>query len=228
MKIAVVGTGIVGKVIAGKLNSLGHDVVMGTRDPSATLARSEPGMYGDPPVAAWIAENPGVRLATYAQAAQHAELVINATSGHGAMPALTAAGAQNLAGKVLIDISNPLDFSKGMPPTLFVCNEDSLGERIQRAFPATKVVKTLNTVNAMVMVDPARTGGGEHTMFVCGDDPAARATVTGFLKEQFGWRDVIDLGGIGNARGTEMLLPLWVRVWMATGDGTFGFRVVRS
>lgn len=228
MKIAVLGTGVVGKVIAAKLSSLGHDVVVGTRDPAATIARSEPGPYGDPPFAAWLGQNPGVRVDTFAAAAAHAEMVVNATSGRGALEALALAGAERLDGKVLVDISNPLDFSKGMPPTLSVCNDDSLGEQIQRAFPGARVVKTLNTVNAWIMVDPRSLASGDHTMFVCGNDAGAKAQVVSLLREGFGWSDVLDLGDISNARGTEMLLPLWVRIYGATQNPMFSIKVVRG
>jgi 8-hydroxy-5-deazaflavin:NADPH oxidoreductase len=226
MRIAVLGTGVVGQTVAGKLASLGHEVALGTRDPAATLARTEPGAFGNPSFADWSRANPAVRVATFADAASGAELVVNASAGAASLQVLAQAGAENLDGKILVDISNPLDFSQGMPPRLTVCNDDSLGEQIQRAYPGAKVVKTLNTVNAFLMVDPRQLADGEHTMFVCGDDPEAKAQVTGLL-EAFGWKDVIDLGGISMARGTEMMLPLWVRIWGATQNPMFSFRVVR-
>src|SRR6185503_11529353 len=154
MNIAVLGTGIVAKTIAGKLDALGHTVKLGTRDVKATLARSEPDMAGGPPLRTWLESHPKVTLVTHAEAAAHGEIVVNALSGQGAVAGLQTAGADNLRGKILIDISNPLDFSKGMPPSLSVVNTDSLGEQIQRAFPDTRVVKTLNIVNAFLMVDP--------------------------------------------------------------------------
>jgi predicted dinucleotide-binding enzyme len=227
MKIAVLGTGVVGKTMAGKLSSLGHEVVLGTRDPAATLQRSEPGMFGDPPVSAWLADYPSVKVATFTEAAAGAELVLNATSGQATLAALEAAGADNLEGKVLMDLANPLDFSQGMPPRLTVCNDDSLGEQVQRAFPGARVVKTLNTVTAALMVDPGALREGRHTMFVSGNDAGAKATVTNLLTEGFGWRDVLDLGDISTARGTEMVLPLWTRIYGATGNPIFAFEVVR-
>lgn len=227
MKIGILGTGVVAKTLAGKLVSLGHDLVLGTRDPVASRARTAPGAFGDPPLSTFLDQNPNVRLATFAEAAAHGELLLNATSGQGALEALALAGAANLAGKVLVDISNPLDFSRGFPPSLSVCNDDSLGERIQRAYPEVRVVKSLNTVNAWLMVDPGMLAGGDHTMFVCGDDAEAKATVTRFLKEQLGWRDVIDLGGIATARGTEMYLPLWTRLYGALQTPNFSIKVVR-
>ena len=225
MKIAVLGTGMVGQAIAARLSGLGHDVTIGTRDPQATLARTEPDGMGNPPFSAWAADHADVRLATFADAAAAAELVVNATSGTAALPALELAGADNLGGKVLIDISNPLDFSQGFPPTLFVKDTDSLGEQIQRAFPEVRVVKTLNTLNANLMVDP-KSLGAESSIFVSGDDAVAKATVTELL-ESFGHTDVIDLGDITTARGTEMLLPVWLRLWGALGTPMFNFRIVR-
>jgi predicted dinucleotide-binding enzyme len=224
--IGVLGTGIVAKTIAGKLSAVGHSVKLGTRDPKATLARSEPDMMGGPPIRTFLEANPKIALGTFAEAGAHGALVVNALSGQASLAGLEAAGAANLADKILIDISNPLDFSKGMPPSLTVANTDSLGEQIQRAYPKTKVVKTLNTVNAFLMVDPAKLPG-EHTMFVAGNDPAAKAAVTQGLKEWFGWKDVIDLGDITNARGTEMYVVLWARMYGAMGNAMFNVKVVR-
>jgi predicted dinucleotide-binding enzyme len=217
---------MVAKTIAGKLDSLGHTVKLGTRDIKTTLARSEPDMAGGPPLRTWLEAHPRVTLGTHAEAAAHGELVINALSGQGALAGLQAAGASNLANKVLIDISNPLDFSKGMPPSLSVVNTDSLGEQIQRQFPQTRVVKTLNTVNAFLMVDPRQLAGGAHTMVLAGDDAAAKQQVTRLLND-FGWQDVIDLGDITNARGTEMWVALWVRLFGTLKTPMFGMKVVR-
>jgi predicted dinucleotide-binding enzyme len=147
--------------------------------------------------------------------------------GTGSLSALTLAGAENLNGKIVIDISNPLDFSKGMPPTLSVCNTDSVGEQLQKAFPGAKVVKTLNTTNAYLMVDPSRLAGGDHTMFMCGNDAEAKAKVTDLLKNGFGWKDVLDLGDISAARGQEMILPIWLRLWGALKTPNFNFKIAR-
>ena len=225
MKIAVLGTGTVGRTVAARLFGLGHDVVVGTRDPQATLARTEPDGMGNPPYSAWAADQAGVSLATFADAASAAELVVNATSGHGAMPAIEAAGADNLTGKIVLDISNPLDFSNGFPPTLFVKDTDSLGELVQRAFPQARVVKTLNTLTAELMVHPKNLGQ-ESSVFVSGNDAAAKATVTALL-ESCGHADVIDLGDISTARGTVMLLPVWLRLMGAFGTAAFNFKIVR-
>lgn len=227
MNISILGTGSVGQILAGKLIALGHKVTIGTRNPAATLAKADPDGMGNPPYRDWAAKNPGVKLVPFADAATGADLVINATSGHGALAALGAVAPGSLDGKVLIDISNPLDFSQGFPPSLSVCNTDSLGEQIQKAFPQAKVVKTLNIVSALVMVNPDGVKGGQPTMFVSGNDATAKAEVTRFLQTEFGWKDVVDLGDITTARGTEMLLPIWVRAWGVVQTPMFGFKMVR-
>ncbi|MFF9915500.1 NADPH-dependent F420 reductase [Streptomyces sp. NPDC013457] len=228
MRYAVLGTGVVGRTIAAKLASLGHQVAIGTRVPKATLARTEPDGYGNPSFAEWLAYHDEIRLETFADAAAWGETVVNTTSGVGSLQALESAGAANLAGKVLIDIANPLDFSQGMPPSLNPVNTDSLGEQLQRAFPEAKVVKTLNTMNCQIMVDPARVAG-EHTVFVSGDDAGAKQAVTDLLVS-FGWPEssVLDLGDISTARGTEMLLPIWLRLWGALGHAEFNFHIQRA
>ena len=225
MNIAVLGTGMVGRAIAGRLAGLGHSVVLGTRDPGATVARTEPDGMGNPPFPAWHAGHPEVGLATFAEAAAGAELVVNASSGAATLELLRLAGAENLAGKPLLDVANPLDFSQGFPPSLFVKDTDSLGEQVQRAFPEAKVVKALNTLNADLMVDP-RALGESSTVFVSGDDAGAKAIVVALL-ESFGHDDVIDLGDLETARGTEMLLPIWLRLMTALGTAQFNVKVVR-
>jgi 8-hydroxy-5-deazaflavin:NADPH oxidoreductase len=227
MWIGILGTGTVGKALAAKLAEAGHEVVVGTRDPAATLARAEPDGYGNPPFGTWHEQHPEVELGTFADAAGHGELLVNATAGAASLDALGLAGEANLDGKVLIDIANALDFSRGMPPSLLVANTDSLGERIQRAFPGARVVKALNTMNALLMVDPGQLADGDHTVFVCGDDPEARAAVTQLLTEAFGWRDVIDLGDLTAARATEMVLPIWLRLMGTLRTPGFNFKVVR-
>jgi predicted dinucleotide-binding enzyme len=217
MRYGVLGTGMVGQAIAGKLIALGHEVTMGSR------------AAGNEKAVAWAAEA-GERAGegSFDDAAAFGEIVFNCTSGSGSLEALDSAGAGNLAGKVLIDVANPLDFSEGMPPTLFVSNTDSLGERIQRAFPDAKVVKALNTMNCGVMVDPDMIPG-DHAAFICGDDEGAKGQVRELLGE-FGWptERVIDLGDIGAARGTEMFLPLWLRMMGVQGSGQFNIGVLSA
>jgi 8-hydroxy-5-deazaflavin:NADPH oxidoreductase len=226
VRLGILGTGTVGKTIAARLAGLKHDVMVGTRNPEETASRTEPDPYGNPPFSAWQEEHPEVKLGTFAQAAAHGEMIVNATAGVVSLEALEQAGEDNLSGKVLIDISNPLDFSKGMPPSLSVVNTDSLGEQIQRRFPEAKVVKTLHTMNAYLMVDPAQLRGGDHSVFVSGDDPEAKAAVTDLLRS-FGWTDIIDLGDITTARGTEMVLPVWLRLFGALQKPVFNFKIVR-
>ena len=224
MEIAVLGTGMVGQAVAGRLHELGHTVVIGTRDPQATRTRTEPDLTGTS-FSAWADAHPQIALTTFADAASRAELVVNAASGAATLDVLALAGADALAGKVLVDISNPLDFSAGFPPTLSVKDTDSLGEQVQRAFPEAKVVKTLNTLTAPLMVEP-KSLGASSTVFVSGDDAAAKATVVDLLTS-FGHDDVIDLGGIETARGAEMLLPLWLRLMGGLGTHLFNVKVVR-
>lgn len=206
MKIAVLGTGTVGRTLATGLVDLGHDVTVGTRDPARTD---------------WNAPTP---LAAFADAIDGAEVVVNALQGTVCVDVLSGLG-DALVGVVLIDVTNPLDFSAGMPPTLFVKDTDSLAEQLQRALPDTQVVKTLNTVTADLMVNPGLLAE-PGTVFVSGDDAGAKATVTEILGE-LGHTDVLDLGDISSARGPEMYLSLWLRVMPAVASTHFTVRVVR-
>ncbi len=205
---------MVGQALATKLVELGHDVIMGSRQ------------AGNEKAVEWAAVAGGTAgEGTFATAAAFGELVVNATSGVASLAALAAAGAENLTGKVLVDVANPLDFSAGMPPTLTVCNTDSLGEQIQRAFPDSLVVKALNTISADVMVTPGVLDGS-HNVFVAGDDAGAKTEVAELLVS-FGWPpvDILDLGDITAARGLEMYLPLWLRLWGATGTRDLNVKV---
>jgi len=213
MKIAVIGTGIVGRTLAQGLQRVGHDVVVGTRDPDEARGRED-----------WLGLD--VQLAALGVVAADSDLVVNATNGQASLAALGEVGLDHLAGKVIVDVANPLDFSQGFPPTLSVKDTDSLAEQLQRAFPEARVVKSLNTVTASVMVDPSTVGDGDTTMFVAGDDAEARKQVTGLLRE-LGWSDIVELEGLHNARGLEMWLPLWVRLMGALGTGEFNIKVVR-
>ncbi|MGW1892754.1 NADPH-dependent F420 reductase [Streptomyces sp. NPDC002004] len=225
MRYAVLGTGMVGRTVAAKLLDLGHEVAVGTRSPEDTMKRTEPDASGTVPYTQWQDTHHRARLETFADAVAFGERVVNATSGGVSLDALHAAGAPNLDGKILVDIANPLVFSQGMPPALDPVNTDSLGERIQRTFPGAKVVKTLNTMNCRVMVDPGRVKG-EHNVFVSGDDAGAKRAVIGLLTS-FGWseQDVVDLGDITTARGAEMLLPIWLRLWGVIGHTDFNFHI---
>ena len=226
MKIGIFGTGIVGRSHAARLVESGYEVIIGTRDIAATLARTERDYMGNEPFAVWLGTNTRVKLGTFAEAASFGEMLINATLGSASLDALSLAGEAGLSGKTLIDISNPLDFSKGMPPSLLVSNTDSLGEQIQRSFPQTRVVKTLNTVTGPLQVNPRQLSDGEHHAFLSGNDAGAKTEVTRLLKEVYGWRHLIDLGDITTARGTEMTLPLWVQLLGLVRSPFFNFRIV--
>jgi len=216
MRIGVLGTGMVGKAIAGKLVALGHEVKMGSRSADNEQAREWAAAAGS-----------SASQGTFADAASFGELIFNCTSGAGSLDALGSTSPADLAGKVLVDVAVPLDFSQGMPPSLFVASTDSLGEQIQRAFPDARVVKTLNTMNCRVMVEPGRVPGG-HQVFVAGNDDGARQEVAQLL-QSFGWPAdrIIDLGDITAARATEMYLPLWLRLMGALQTAEFNIQVVR-
>ena len=212
MRIAVLGTGIAGRTLAQTFGRLGHEVVVGTRDPEVTRGRDD-----------WTLDLP---LAAYSEVAEGADLVVNATNGLASLAVLRTVGAEALAGKVLLDVANALDASQGFPPRLAVADGDSLAEQIQRAFPDTRVVKSLNTVNCAVMVDPKRVGDGLTTMFVAGEDVRARETVVSLLG-QLGWFDIIEFGHLSAARGMEMWLPLWIRLMGRLGAVDFNLKIVR-
>jgi predicted dinucleotide-binding enzyme len=213
MRIGILGSGMVGRTLGAKLLELGHDVMVGTRDPGKLRE--------------WLdGAGKRARAGSFAEAASHGDIIFNCTAGTASVDALRMAGERSLDGKVIIDVSNPLDFSKGMPPTLSVCNSDSVGEQIQRAFPTARVVKTLNTVNCKLMVTPQELAGGDHDVFVSGNDAVAKAQVTDILKTWFGWRRIIDLGDITTARGVEMYLPLWLRLWGALQTPMLNLKIV--
>jgi len=215
MRISVLGSGGVGRTVAAGLAKAGHDVVLGSRD----VTRDE--------LVRW-ADAADVRLAGPAEAAGGAELVVNATPGEASEQALADAGAGELDGVVLMDVANPLDFSGGFPPSLFVANTDSLAERLQRAFPNLRVVKALNTVNAGVMVDPGQLAEAS-ALFVAGEDAEAKATVVEVLAS-LGWdrNQIVDLGGVAAARGAEAYLLLWLALMGALGTPQFNVRIVRG
>jgi 8-hydroxy-5-deazaflavin:NADPH oxidoreductase len=209
MKIAILGTGAVGPALGRALSAAGHEVTIGTRDPEQTKKREQ-----------WAEID--LPLAAYQDL--DADVIINATNGRGSLPALQAVG-ERLNGKVVIDASNPLDFSQGFPPSLFVSNTDSLCEQLQREFPEARLVKMFNTMANQVMINP-RGLGADSTIFVAGDDPNARQTAAE-LAADLGWTDVFDLGDLTAARGLEMFIPLWVRMFAQLGRPEFNIKVVR-
>ncbi|MBA2248681.1 MAG: NAD(P)-binding domain-containing protein [Chitinophagaceae bacterium] len=217
MKIGILGTGIVGNTIGTALLKKGHQVMMGSRNANNEKA------------AAWVKTNDSkASQGSFEDAAIFGEIIFNCTKGEHSIEVITTA-ANNLAGKILIDVSNPLDFSKGMPPTLFLSNDTSLGETIQNKFPDLKVVKALNTLSCTVMIDPAIISNGDHNLFICGNDIDAKKMVIQLLHDDFGWKteNIIDLGDITNARGTEQILPLWIRLFMVFGNADFNFKIAR-
>jgi len=223
MKIGIIGSGVVGQTVGVKLVALGHEVVIGTRDPNKLDEKKN--MAGS--LREWLVktENKG-RVGTFAEVVGHGEFLINATQGQISVDALKAGGAGDAGGKILIDIGNELDFSRGMPPRALATQDNCLGERIQQTFPNLKVVKTLNTVSAFVMVNPKGLNDGDHTIFVSGNDAGAKAEVSKLLGS-FGWTDILDLGDISSARGPEMYMAIWIRFWGATGSGMINVKVVR-
>ncbi len=229
MKIAILGTGSVGRTLAERLVKAGHEVVIGTRDVQSKLAETSNDQYGNPPFAEWQKNNSAIRLIRYDEAGAFGEVIINATKGAVSIEALEKTGKENLNGKVVIDVANPLDASKGFPPTLIpeLSNTTSLGEKLQQSFPQARVVKTLNTMWAGLMVNPQMIADGDHSNFICGNDENAKQVVRTLLSDM-GWRDhnVIDLGDITSARGTEAYLPFWLRIMNARKTGAFNIRVV--
>jgi 8-hydroxy-5-deazaflavin:NADPH oxidoreductase len=221
MKITILGTGSVGQTFATKLIELGHHVMMGTRSPEDTLQREK--------FAEWHKTNAGVQLVTFAQGAIDAELILNALKGEATLEVFKQINAEAIAGKIIMDVSNPLDFSKGFPPALLpeMVNTNSLAEEIQQLLPQAKVVKTLSTMWCGLMVNPMMIGNGDHNAFIAGNDADAKTAVK-TLMESFGWipANIIDLGDITKARGVEMYLPLWLSIYGATNNGAFNIKIV--
>ncbi|RPJ22869.1 MAG: NADP oxidoreductase [Chloroflexi bacterium] len=212
MKMGVLGSGMVAQGLSARLAELGHNVMIGTRD--AEKLRG------------WQSSNQKVVIGSFAETAAHGEIVFNATNGAASLNALLLAGEANLAGKVLVDVSNPLDFSNGFPPSLTVFGTDSLAEQIQRAFPSTRVVKTLNTVTARVMTHPLEVANGDHHVFISSNDVDAKAQITDLLRS-FGWLHIFDLGDLSTARGTEAYLLLWVRLYGSMNTGMLNVKIMK-
>ncbi len=212
MKMGVLGSGMVAQALSARLAELGHDVVIGTRDIEKLKG--------------WQSSNQRVKIGSFAETAAHGEMVFNATNGAASLQALAMAEPENLTGKILVDVSNPLDFSNGFPPSLTVCGTDSLAEQIQRALPHTKVVKTLNTVTARIMVYPQEVAEGDHHIFISANDADAKVQVTDLLRA-FGWINIFDLGDLSTARGTEAYLLLWVRLFGSMNTGMINIKIMK-
>jgi 8-hydroxy-5-deazaflavin:NADPH oxidoreductase len=227
MKIAILGTGMVGQGLALALQAKGHTVMMGTRDVAATLANTQPSAFGMPSFGVWHKDHSSIRVATFADAAQFGDMLINASNGVMSLDVLRLAHVDKVGNKVLIDLANDLDTSQGMPPisrSSDVAGE-GLAEKIQIAYPALRVVKTLNTMSVQVMVNPGLVAG-DSTVFMSGNDADAKKTVHSIL-QSFGWKDIMDLGDIRSSRAVEMLMPVWLRAWGVIGQTPFNFKIVR-
>ncbi|WP_051370791.1 NADPH-dependent F420 reductase [Streptomyces sp. 142MFCol3.1] len=216
MRIGVLGTGMVGKAIASRLVEVGHEVRLGSRTSDNENLLN------------WVEENgESASGGTFADAAAFGSVVVNATRGIISLDVLEAAGEENLAGKTVMDVANPLVITSEVePPSLGILNDDSLGERIQRRFPTARVVKTLNTMNCDIMVNP-KVLSGHHNVFVSGNDKAAKDEVASLLG-QFGWGEdtIFDLGDITTARGPEMFVALYSRMFLKIRHLHFNISVV--
>jgi 8-hydroxy-5-deazaflavin:NADPH oxidoreductase len=228
MNIAILGTGMVGQTLASALASQGHQIMIGTRDVATSAASTEPNAYGMPAFGVWHKDHLDVKVGTFAEAAAFGEIVINASNGTSSLETLRQAKCEDIGSTILIDVANDLDFSQGMPPKSKIVDAPGAGlaERIQAAFPKLRVVKTLNTMNAFVMVNPGLVAGGESTVFMSGNDALAKQQVRALLAS-LGWNDILDLGGIATSRATEMLMPVWLAVFGTLGRTPYNFKIVR-
>lgn len=226
--ISIIGTGIVGQTLASKFITLGYDVMIGSRNMSERLESTRKDAMGNPSFSEWYAQNRSVKLGNLVNTVAFSDTIMNCTPGAGSVNTLKLVDTADYKGKILIDVSNPLDFSKGMPPSLIpeYCNTNSLGESIQNSFPDARVVKALNTTWCGLMVNPGLVNNGDHSTFICGNDASAKEHVKGILMS-FGWQEknIIDLGDITAARAVEMYLPLWARIFGATKNGTFNIKI---
>ena len=214
MKIGVLGTGDVGKALGKAFITLGHEVTMGARE------------AGNEKAVVWAKEmGERAKAGTFADAAAFGEIIVLATLGSANEAALLAAGKDRLAGKVLIDTTNPLDFSGGMPPKLAISGNDSAGEQVQRLLPGTKVVKAFNIVGNAHMFRPSFPGGPPD-MLIAGNDAGAKEKVGGILQD-FGWA-VVDLGGIEISRYLEPMCIVWVLYGAKTGGWNHAFKLLRK
>jgi predicted dinucleotide-binding enzyme len=212
-KVGVLGSGEVGRRLAAGFSGRGHDVMIGSREAAKPELRE------------WLSgDGAGVTAGTFAQTAAHGDLLVLALLGNVAQEVINDAGVENFSGKVVIDAMNPLDFSSGFPPGLSIAGDDSLGECVQRALPEAKVVKAFNTIGNQYFVDPSF-GDGAPTMLIAGDDEDAKRTVADALAD-FGWSDVIDIGGIEGSRELEAICIAWVKIGGKRGAWDHGFKLL--
>lgn len=226
MKIGIIGTGIVGRMHAAKLTSLGHEVMIGTRDVAKTLEATKTDSTENQTFLEWFDDYPDVLLGTFDEACEYGEIIINALRGTVVLEVFGALNKDFLKGKLVIDIANVLDFSQGMPPVLLTRDGNSLGEQLQRLLPGVKVVKTLNTLTAYLQVNPLELAGGDHQIFMSGNDVEAKKVVRTLLGS-YGWKNIMDLGDITTARGTELLMPMWLRLWEALDTPMFNYKIIK-
>lgn len=212
-RVGVLGTGEVGRRLAAGFKDRGYQVMIGSRDSGKSELRD------------WLsADGRGIEVGTFAEAGAYGEVIVLAVLGAAAEEVIAEAGAQKFTGKVVIDAMNPLDFSGGFPPKLSISGDDSLGERVQRALPDAKVVKAFNTIGNPYFVDPSFSEG-KPTMLIAGDDEGAKGTVSDVLKD-FGWSDIIDIGGIEGSRELEAICIVWVKIGGARGAWDHGFKLL--
>jgi 8-hydroxy-5-deazaflavin:NADPH oxidoreductase len=226
MKITILGTGMVGKAHAAKLSGLGHRVTIGTRDVEKTMHNTNKDMSGESSIADWLKEHDLVLLKAFGESIADADIVINCLNGHATLKVMPTL-VEQLKGKTLIDVANPLEFPEGQPPYAFISNTGSLGEQVQAMLPDTKVVKAFNTITAALMVDPSLAADGNHNLFIAGNDESARREIARFAQDIYGWKNVIDLGDMVAARGTESLLLIWLRLWGVLQTPMFGFKIAK-
>jgi 8-hydroxy-5-deazaflavin:NADPH oxidoreductase len=226
VKIGILGTGGVGRTLAAKLISLGHEVVIGTRNVEDTLARTAPDGMGGPPFKVWHSQNPKVKLVKFSEAASFGEILFLATFGDKTAEAISLAGKQNFDNKLVLDTTNPLDFSKGVPPKFTVTLGNSLGEQIQKHIPNAKVVKAFNTIGAHIMVNPNREEGSPD-LFIAGNDSDTKKIFSS-LAEQMGWQSVIDLGDISQSYWLEANAMLWIHYGFKYNSWNHAFKLLKK
>lgn len=226
MKIGILGTGGVGRTLAAKLNSDGHEIMIGTRNVEETLAKNQPDAMGSPPYKEWQSHNPKVKLATFADTAKFGEIIILATFGDATKNALDLAGKENFNGKVVIDTTNPLDFSKGVPPGFTATLGHSLGEQIQKHIPNAKVVKAFNSIGAHIMINPKREEG-DPDFFIAGNDEGAKKKVSEVAKG-LGWNSVVDLGDISQSYWLEGLAMIWINYGFKNNSWNQAFKLLKK
>ncbi|SFW77250.1 NADPH-dependent F420 reductase [Chitinophaga sancti] len=226
MKLGIFGTGIVGRLLAEKLVADGNEVMIGTRNIQNTLAKNEPDIIGTPPYIQWQEKNTKVKLGTFADVAKFGEIIFISTFGDVAINAIDMAGTEHLAGKIVIDTTNPLDLSNGIPPGFSGTVGNSLGEQIQRHLPQAKVVKAFNTLSMHIVVNPQREEG-DPVLLIAGNDQGAKRSV-GEIAKGWGWKDIVDLGGISESFFLESFALLWIRYAFKNNSWTHAFKLLRK